>query len=193
MVTQKRSSKWQKVYKIKSKRKCWKTLAHCQRKIITFLRRILQQDIDKSFSLIHDSFSGGSDGKEPASIAGDLGLIPGSGRSSGERNCNPLQYSCLENFLCDRESYGQRSLVSYSPWGHKELDMTEWLTVSLLAGSCYRLFLVGIPVLLNSSLSFRYSTFHSSLKAGSLVILSMHNFLSGILLPWLKEKVTKLS
>ena len=139
------------------------------------------------------SLPGGSDGKEFACNAGDSGLIPGSGRSSGERNCNPLQYSCLENFLCDRESYGQRSLVSYSPWGHKELDMTEWLTVSLLAGSCYRLFLVGIPVLLNSSLSFRYSTFHSSLRAGSLVILSMHNFISGILLPWLEEKVTKLS
>ena len=85
------------MYKIKSKRKCWKTLAHCERKIITFVRRILQQDIDKSFSLIHDSFSGGSDGKEPACIAGDLGLIPGSGRSSGEVNGYPLQYSCLGN------------------------------------------------------------------------------------------------
>ena len=31
--------------------------------------------------------------------AGDVGLIPGSGRSSGEGNCNPLQYSCLENLM----------------------------------------------------------------------------------------------
>ena len=38
-----------------------------------------------------------SDGKESACSAGDLGLIPGSGRSSGEGNGNPLQYSCLEN------------------------------------------------------------------------------------------------
>ena len=31
--------------------------------------------------------------------AGDVGVIPGSGRSSGEGNCNPLQYSCLENLM----------------------------------------------------------------------------------------------
>ena len=40
---------------------------------------------------------GGSDGKESASNAGDLGSIPGSGRSPGEENGYPLQYSCLEN------------------------------------------------------------------------------------------------
>ena len=38
-----------------------------------------------------------SKGKESAYNAGDLGLTPGSGRSSGEGNGNPLQYSCLEN------------------------------------------------------------------------------------------------
>ena len=42
-------------------------------------------------------FPGGSDGKEIACNAGDLGLIPGSGRPPGEGNGNPLQYSCLEN------------------------------------------------------------------------------------------------
>ena len=40
-------------------------------------------------------FPGVSDVKEPACNTGDLGLIPGSGRSFGERNGNPLQYSCL--------------------------------------------------------------------------------------------------
>ena len=40
---------------------------------------------------------GGSDGKASAYNAGDLGSTPGSGRSSGEGNGNPLQYSCLEN------------------------------------------------------------------------------------------------
>ena len=40
-----------------------------------------------------------SDGKESACNAGDLGLIPGLGRSPGDGNDNPLQYSCLENFL----------------------------------------------------------------------------------------------
>ena len=43
------------------------------------------------------NFPGGSDGKVSACTAGDLGSIPGSGRSSGEGNGTPLQYSCLEN------------------------------------------------------------------------------------------------
>ena len=42
-------------------------------------------------------FPGGSDGKESACNAGDLGSIPGLGTSPGEGNGNPLQYSCLEN------------------------------------------------------------------------------------------------
>ena len=42
-------------------------------------------------------FPGGSDGKASAYNAGDRGSIPGSGRSPGERDGNPLQYSCLEN------------------------------------------------------------------------------------------------
>ena len=44
-----------------------------------------------------EDFPGGSDGKVSAYNVGDLGSIPGSGRSSGEGNGNPLQYSCLEN------------------------------------------------------------------------------------------------
>ena len=43
------------------------------------------------------SFPGGSDGKASACNAGDPGSIPGSGRSPGEGNGNPLQHSCLEN------------------------------------------------------------------------------------------------
>ena len=42
-------------------------------------------------------FPGGLDGKASAYNAGDLGSIPGLGRSPGEENGNPLQYSCLEN------------------------------------------------------------------------------------------------
>ena len=42
---------------------------------------------------------GGSDGKESACNAGDLGSTPGSGRSPGEGTGNPLQYSCLENSM----------------------------------------------------------------------------------------------
>ena len=44
-------------------------------------------------------FPGGSDSKESAHHAGDLGSIPGLGRSPGEENGNPLQYSCLENLM----------------------------------------------------------------------------------------------
>ena len=50
--------------------------------------------------------------------AGDLGSIPGSGRSSGGGHGNPLQYSCLGNPL------DKRSLEGYSPRGHREWDMT---------------------------------------------------------------------
>ena len=62
-------------------------------------------------------FPCGSVGKESTCNVGELGSIPGSGRSLGGGNGYPLQYSCLEN------SKGQRSLVSYSPWNRKELDM----------------------------------------------------------------------
>ena len=48
-------------------------------------------------SFVIKGFPDGSDGKASACNAGDPGLIPGSGRSSGEGNGNPLQYSCLEN------------------------------------------------------------------------------------------------
>ena len=48
-------------------------------------------------SMEKKGFPGGSDGKESTCNAGVAGLIPGSGRSSGEGNDNPLQYSCLGN------------------------------------------------------------------------------------------------
>ena len=44
-------------------------------------------------------FPGGSDSEESACNAGDLGLIPGSGRSHGKGKDNPLQYSCLGNSM----------------------------------------------------------------------------------------------
>ena len=54
--------------------------------------------------LVIMGFPGGSEVKASASNVGDLGLIPGSGRSPGEGNGNPLQYSCLENPM-DREAW----------------------------------------------------------------------------------------
>ena len=60
--------------------------------------------------------------KESTCNAGDTGdgdSIPRLGRSPGGWHGYPLQYSCLE------KSHGQRSLVGYSPWGPKKLDLTE--------------------------------------------------------------------
>ena len=52
---------------------------------------------------------------------GDVGLIPGSGKSPGGGNGNLIQYSCPE------KSHGQRTLAGYGPRDHKESDMTERL------------------------------------------------------------------
>ena len=71
-------------------------------------------------------FPGGSEVKASACNIGDLGSIPGSGRSPGEGNGNPLQYSCLENPM------DKRNLVDYSPWDRKESDTTERLHSLLL-------------------------------------------------------------
>ena len=68
-------------------------------------------------------FPGGSDGKESACEAGDLGSqVSLQERYLGGGHGNPLQYSFLENL------HGQRSLVHYSPCGHKQSDMTEQLS-----------------------------------------------------------------
>ena len=62
-------------------------------------------------------FPGGSDGKESACNAGDLGLI--SGLEDPLEEGKETHCSCLEN------PHGQRSLEGFSPWSHNELDMTE--------------------------------------------------------------------
>ena len=66
-------------------------------------------------------FPGGTDGKEPACNAGDLGSIPRLARSSREGNGTSFQYSCLENPI-DRGAWWA------TVHGVAELDMTEWLT-----------------------------------------------------------------
>ena len=80
---------------------------------------------------ITDPVPGGSDDKEYACNEGDLGSIPGLGRSPGGRYGNPLQSSRLEN------PHGQRSLAGYSLWGCKESDMTGWLSTAQLVGLVY--------------------------------------------------------
>ena len=74
-------------------------------------------------------FPGGSNGKESTCNVGDLGSIPRLGRSPGGGHGNPLQDSCLE------KPHGQGSLAGYSPWGHKESDMTEHLSTAHSTGS----------------------------------------------------------
>ena len=68
---------------ISANQSVWFTTLTKRKKKITF-------DVEKVFP-------GGSNGKESACNAGDPDSIPGSGRSPGEGNGNPLQYSCLEN------------------------------------------------------------------------------------------------
>ena len=62
--------------------------------------------------------SGGSDGKESTFSAGDLGLIPGLGRATGE------EWQPIPVFL-PGEFHEERSLTGYCPWGHKESDTAE--------------------------------------------------------------------
>ena len=63
-------------------------------------------------------FSGGSEVKASAPNVGDLSSIPGLGRSPGEGNGNPLQYSCLEKPM-------DGGAWKASPWGREESDTTE--------------------------------------------------------------------
>ena len=68
-------------------------------------------------------FPGGSVGKESSCSAGDWGSIPGSGRSPGEGNGNPLQYSCLENSMDSGAWWATVHVIT-------ESDTTERLTLN---------------------------------------------------------------
>ena len=70
---------------------------------------------------IEEGFPGGSDGKESACNVGDLGLIPGLGRSLGEGPGNPRQYFCLENPM-EREAWWATVLRA------AKSHITDWLS-----------------------------------------------------------------
>ena len=96
-----------------------------QRKV-GYLNAILSQ-IHSIPKIVIRGFRGGSYSKEPACNAGNPGLIPGSGRSSGEGDAYPLQYSGLENSM----NRGAWWVTVHR--GRKELNMTEQLTLSLFS------------------------------------------------------------
>ena len=86
---------------------------------VTLCRATRMRWIFTSLSLKFTGFPGDSVGKNLQTSAGDAVSIPGSGRSPGGENGNPLQYSCLENPM-DRRAWWATVCR-----GHKELDMTE--------------------------------------------------------------------
>ena len=80
-----------------------------------------KQELLFQFTIAHFimDFPSGSDGKESACNMGDLGSNPGLGRSPGEGSGYPPVFLL-------RKCHEQRSLVVYSPWGHKESDPTHF-------------------------------------------------------------------
>ena len=81
-------------------------------------------------------------GKESVCNAGDLGLIPELGRSLGEGKVNPLQYSGLENSM------------DCCPWGLKELDMTERLSLHFAVLHYYLICFQILQLYFKHSLNF---------------------------------------
>ena len=79
----------------------------------------VQHSDSQLLKVVLSGFPGSSAGKESACNMGDLGLIPGWGRSLGGGHGNPLQHSCLEN------PHGQRSVAGYSPQDCKVSDTSE--------------------------------------------------------------------
>ena len=78
----------------------------------------------------HLGSPGGPEGKESACNAGDPGLIPGLGRTPGEGNGNQYSFFFLSTpVFVPGEFHGQRSLAGCTPWGHREWDTTEQLTL----------------------------------------------------------------
>ena len=118
--------------------------------------------------MMSTGFPDDSDSKESACNVGDLGSIPGLGRSPGEGNGNPLQYSCLGNPM-DRGTW-------QATGGCKESDTTDRLTLSLF-------FFKYVHNLL--FLSVRFLRFSCCLVAKSCLTLRSHGLWpTRLLCPW---------
>ena len=105
-----------------------------QETLVRFLVRKICWRRDRLPTTVFLGFPGGSVGKESAYNVGDLGLIPGLGRSPGGGYENPFQYSWLEN------PHGQRSLVGFTPWRPKASDTTEQLSSNVSSAEGQRCF-----------------------------------------------------
>ena len=91
----------------------------------------IRQRRDRLPSPVFLDFPCDSAGKESTCNVGDLGLISGLGRSPGEGKGYPLHYSGLENSKVPTPLFWSGEFQGlYSPWGRKELDMTEQLSPS---------------------------------------------------------------
>ena len=98
----------------------------------------LQRSCGEHSIILTSGFPGDLDGKESACNAGDTGLILGLGRSRGEGNGNPLQYSCLENPMDGgawwatvhgvTKSRTRLSDVTYSLSSHDRVEFIQALT-----------------------------------------------------------------
>ena len=107
--------KWRKLNTLETEKlNYWWALNSCKYRIGTHG--------EKEF--IRTGFPGGSDGKESACNAVDFGLIPWLGKSPGDRNGYLLSPSW--------RIHGQRTQVGYNPWGCKDLETTELLTLQHL-------------------------------------------------------------
>ena len=120
------------------------------------------EDPLKKGQATHSSIHGlpyGSSGKGSTFQFGRPGFDPWVEKIPWGRAWDPLQYSCLEN------PHGQRSLVGYSLWDHKELDMTEWLSTAQFTSTIHllQLLLRCIPQVLTQCvfifMKFKYFPF----------------------------------
>ena len=87
------------------------------------LENVMLSEISQR-QILNDRLPRWLSGKEPVCNVGDLGLIPGLGRSLGEGHSNLLQYSCLKSPM----DKGTRQATVH--WGHKQMGTTEQLNIT---------------------------------------------------------------
>ena len=108
-----------------------------------------------TMTLLACDFSGGSDGRESAYNAGDLGLIPGLGKLPAEGNGNPLQYSCLENPMT--EESGRLQFMGSQKVRHNWAISLHFAWNVPLVSLIFLKSSLVFPILLFSSISLHWS------------------------------------